>query len=77
MKGQLFVRKTGTMINGEEAVIITGVVTLNELEKFTINSECQYTIKNIELHENSCVNRNEMAKGMSIDGLLCSPIWRV
>ncbi|WP_206459396.1 hypothetical protein [Anaerovorax sp. IOR16] len=75
MKGQVFIRKTGQMINGKEAVIIAGIVTLDALEDFTIQTETQYTISNATLSEP--INRREEARGNAVDSILRMPIWRV
>lgn len=77
MLGQIFVRKTGTIINGKEAVIIAGIVTLDDLEKLTIENESQYIIKGADIVVESRVDLKNEAKGQGIDGLFRLPIWKL
>lgn len=75
MLGQVFLRKTGLIVDGKEVVIIAGNVTLSEEESATLQNETQYVISGATLSHP--IDRKEEARGMMIDSILRMPIWRV
>lgn len=77
MLGEIFVRRTGAVINGKEAYIISGIVSLNEVEKAQLKSEHQYIIKGADIHPGFERDLTDFARGKSIDGILTSPIWKL
>lgn len=77
MLGQVFIRKTGTIINGKEAVIIAGIVSLNLKEQEELKSEHQYIITSANLSQLHARDISHISHGNGIDGLLTSPIWRL
>ena len=77
MLGQVFIRKTGTIINGKEAVIIAGIVSLSDVENEKLKDEHQYTITSANIMPLTGRNIEHVSRGNGIDGLLTSPIWRL
>ena len=77
MLGQIVVRKTGTMINGKEAVIIAGIVALDELEHMKLKGEHQYIITGCDIYGGYEKDLTKEMHGMNIDGILQSPVWRL
>jgi hypothetical protein len=76
MTGQLFLRDCGGRANnGKQLYLVVGVVGLDPVETLTLEGEHQYTIKNLELVDP--IDRTEIARGQSPDGLVREPIWRV
>lgn len=77
MLGQIIVRKTGTIINGKEAVIIAGIVALNPEEDEKLKTEHQYIITGCDVYPGFEKDLTTELYGESIDGALTSPIWRL
>lgn len=77
MLGQIIVRKTGTIINGKEAVIIAGVVALNPEEDEKLKTEHQYIITGCDIHPGFEKDLTAELRGETIDGALTSPLWRL
>lgn len=77
MLGQIILRDTNTVINGKKAYIIAGVVSLTNEEQQKLKGEHQYIITDASFYP--CFERDltEKLKGMSIDGALTSPLWRL
>lgn len=77
MLGQIIVRKTGTIINGKEAVIIAGIVALNPEEDEKLKSEHQYIVTGMDIYSAYEKDLTDELCGKSIDGALTEPIWRL
>ena len=77
MLGQVFIRKTGKIVNGKEAVIIAGIVSLGLKEQEELKSEHQYIITSANLSQLHARDISHISRGNGIDGLLTSPIWRL
>lgn len=77
MLGQVIVRKTGTIINGKEAVIIAGIVALNAEEEEKLKNEHQYIVTGMDVYGAYEKDLTNELVGESIDGALTKPIWRL
>jgi len=77
MLGQVIVRKTGTIINGKEAVIIAGIVALNPDEEAKLKDEHQYIVTGMDVYSAYEKDLTDELSGESIDGALTKPIWRL
>lgn len=77
MLGQVIVRKTGEIINGKEAVIITGIVALNEEENAKLKSEHQYIVTGCNIHPSFSRDLTEELHGKTLDSALTMQIWRL
>lgn len=77
MLGQIIVRKTGTIINGKEAVIIAGIVALNPEEDEKLKNEHQYIITGCDIYSGFEKDLTAELAGKGIDGALTEPLWRL
>ena len=77
MLGQIFIRKTGTIINGKEAVIIAGIVSLTDEEQEKFKNEHQYIITGCDTYPAFERDVSSISRGNGIDGILTSPIWKL
>lgn len=87
--GQIFVRETSMPYNinlkNKRLVIVAGIIAVDDI--FPLEGECQYVIvgETQDIVETKFVNLNIIEstkikvkeKGLTIDGMLLSPIWRV
>jgi hypothetical protein len=83
--GQVFVRETGAVtMDGRRLVILAGVVAL---DRRALEGEHQYVVlgrvdadtdivRLSVIPHQSVHDRTELARGMGIDDLLTTPIWR-
>ena len=75
--GQVIFRKTGTIVNGKEAVIITGIVALSEEEQQRLKGEHQYIITGCDIYPAYERDLTETLKGSTLDNALHLPIWKL
>lgn len=77
MIGNVFVRKTGKKINGKEAVIICGIVSLAIKEEEELKDEHMYIITSANIPPHTGRDISHISRGQGMDGLLTTPIWRL
>lgn len=73
ISGQVILRDTGGIKDGKKVFMVFGVIGLSK--DTNILNEHQYTINHLNL--SAPIDRTEIARGNTPNGLLTEPIWKI
>jgi len=84
--GQLMIRETNAVIDGRKVVLVFGMLAAGKGETIDLKGEHQYAVVGMDvmgdlrlqiIQASGAEPAEEYRTGMTVDQLLCCPIWRV